>query len=137
MELQGGGQTSAHTYCNRLMIKHKTSMVVLLETQLSGWGLAKALHKLPRDMSRYDIPSMGRSRGIIALWWCSGCSVDVIPAESKHSWWFLLMNPGIHGFLLECMQARVVASDGSFGRCCLAYKRLDLQFATWGTSMSS
>jgi len=64
---RGAGKPSARAYYSRLMVKHQVSMAVVLETQLSGRGLAKVELKLPRGMSRYLIPAVGWSDGIIAF----------------------------------------------------------------------
>lgn len=60
---RGAGKPSAHAYCQRLMVKHHVSLVVLLETQLSGQGINTSIRKLPRDMVYCVIPAMGRSGG--------------------------------------------------------------------------
>jgi len=54
------------------MVKHQVLLVVLLETQLAGMELNKAMCRLPCDINRYDIPAEGRSGGILVFRRCSG-----------------------------------------------------------------
>ena len=55
------------------MAKHQVSLGVLLETQVFGRGLEKAICKVSRD-----IPIVGRSGGIPAFWKRTTIEVKVI-----------------------------------------------------------
>ena len=56
---RGASKPSTHAYCHRMMMK--VSLVILLETQLSGRGVNKAINQLPKDMRIFVIPALGRS----------------------------------------------------------------------------
>ena len=74
---RGAGKKSTCSYYSRLMRKHKVAMVVLLETQLAGRGLDRAIGKLLRGMQFFAIHSVGRLGCILAFWQCSGSSLEV------------------------------------------------------------
>ena len=129
---RGAGKPSAHAFCTRMMVKHRVSFVVLLETQLSGRGLNKALSKLPRDMARYAIPAMGRSGGIIDFWRGMNMKVDIVPVGRQSL--VAVINEGLNcnGSLLESAEhepftkKRAVANSRKLGgiwATCVFYRR--------------
>lgn len=56
---------------------HSPDMCILLETHLSGQGLANAKQRFPSSWSMYAIESQGMARVVIVVWrWCRA-TVDI------------------------------------------------------------